>query len=264
MNPNAIVFDNSGTLLKRFKAIKNVKTNEFIHDINSLTIIDNLDFAALVILQFNTKCLLKINPNTSIFDLISQYNIDFTVSYSSKTIDESSILNIIKNDSTTISDITDGFKHLKKNVPHMDICNGTALILDCKNQEILYTITSSGLLFNNVKFTIQKLKELGYDIFIASGDRTEAILEITHLLNINPSHGFPTASPEKKREIVKSLKNNYDKVVMVGDGQNDYYALLEANIGVLTIAQSPIESDYLIEALNYIISDIIELLNLLN
>ncbi len=51
---------------------------------------------------------------------------------------------------------------------------------------------------------------------------------------------------------------------MVGDGQNDYYALLEANIGVLTIAQSPIESDYLIEASNYIISDIIELLNLLN
>ena len=51
---------------------------------------------------------------------------------------------------------------------------------------------------------------------------------------------------------------------MVGDGQNDYYALFEANIGVLTIAQSPIESDYLIEASNYIISDIIELLNLLN
>lgn len=113
MNPNAIVLDNSGTLLKRFKAIKNVKTNEFIHDINSLTIIDNLDFAALVILQFNTKSLLKINPNTSIFDLISQYNIDFTVSYSSKTIDESSILNIIKKDSTTISDLQMASNFLK-------------------------------------------------------------------------------------------------------------------------------------------------------
>ncbi len=39
MNPNAIVFDNSGTLLKRFKAIKNVKTNEFIYDINHLLLL---------------------------------------------------------------------------------------------------------------------------------------------------------------------------------------------------------------------------------
>ncbi len=84
----------------------------------------------------------------------------------------------------------------------MDICNGTALILDCKNQEILYTITSSGLLFNNVKFTIQKLKELGYDIFIASSDRTEAILELTHLLNINPSHSFLLLLLRKKERLL--------------------------------------------------------------
>ncbi|WP_295723428.1 HAD family hydrolase [uncultured Methanobrevibacter sp.] len=264
MNNKAIVFDNSGTILKRYKIIKNVKTGEFIDNINSLTIIDNLDSGALAILQFNTKCLFKLNSNTTIYDLISKYNIEFTVSYSTYNMDYNNIFNIIKEDPSTISDITDGINLLRENVPNMDICNGTALILDCKNHEILYTITSAGVLFDNLKFTINKLKEIGYDIFIASGDRTATIQYLCNILNIDSSHGFPTASPEDKRDIVKSLQEKYDCVVMVGDGQNDYYALSEANIGVLTIAQSPIESDKLISATNFIISDLLELLNILD
>ncbi|WP_461461104.1 HAD family hydrolase [Methanobrevibacter sp.] len=264
MISKAIVFDNSGTILKRYKIIKNVKTGEFIDDINSLTIIDNLDCGALVILQFNTNCPFKLKPNTTIYELISKYNIEFTVSYSSYKMDYNDIFNIIKDDPSTISDITDGIDLLIDKVPNMDIYNGTALILDCKNHEILYTITSAGVLFDNLKFTIDYLKDSGYDIFIASGDRSAAIQYLCNILKIDSSHGFPTASPEDKRDIVKSLKKKYDNVVMVGDGQNDYYALSEANIGVLTIAQSPIESDKLISASNYIISDLIELLNILD
>ena len=146
----------------------------------------------------------------------------------------------------------------------MDICNGTALILDCKNQEILYTITSAGVLFNNIKYTINILKNRGYDIFIASGDRSAAIQYLSKIFDIDPSHGFPTASPDRKKEIVNSLKDKYDFVAMVGDGQNDFLALSEADIGILTLAQSPLETDNLIKASDYIITDVIELLNILD
>ena len=50
---------------------------------------------------------------------------------------------------------------------------------------------------------------------------------------------------------------------MVGDGPNDYFALNQADCGILTIAQSFIEEDYLLVASDYIINDLIELLNIL-
>ena len=40
MTKKAIVFDNSGTLLERFRVIKDVSTGEFITNVNSLDLID--------------------------------------------------------------------------------------------------------------------------------------------------------------------------------------------------------------------------------
>ena len=55
MTKKAIVFDNSGTLLERFRVIKDVSSGEFITNINSLDLIDSCQNAALVVLQFNTN-----------------------------------------------------------------------------------------------------------------------------------------------------------------------------------------------------------------
>jgi len=264
MNKKAVVFDNSGTLIKRYKILKDVINKEFITDKNSFEIIHNFESAALVILQFNTSCLLKLNPNTKISDLIIDYNIKFSVSYSSTNLNNDDILDIIKNDDTAvISDITDGFSILKKQVPNMEICNGTALIIDCKNKRILYTITTAGKLFDNALYTVDKLKNRGYEIFIASGDRVGAIKTLTKFLDIDSSHGFPTASPIGKKNIIKDLQSEGYNVTMVGDGPNDYFALNQADCGILTIAQSFIEEDYLLVASDYIINDLIELLNIL-
>ncbi len=264
MRSKAIVFDNSGTLIERYRIIKDLNTGEFITDINSLSLIDNLDCGALAILQFNTGCLSKLDSDTLISDLINDYHIQFTVSYSTRRLSHDEILSIINNDDAVISDITEGFSILKKQVPNMEICNGTALILDCKNRNIAYTITTAGRFFNNAIFTVNQLKNRGYDIFIASGDRSDAIQTLTEFLDIDPSHGFPTATPLGKRDIVKSLRKDYDKVVMVGDGQNDYYAFQESDLAILTIAQSLIESDQLISSSDYIVDDLIELLNILH
>ena len=39
----AIVFDNSGTLLERYRVIKDVSTGELFTDVNSLHLIDSMD-----------------------------------------------------------------------------------------------------------------------------------------------------------------------------------------------------------------------------
>lgn len=71
----AIVFDNSGTLLERYRVIKDVSTGELFTDVNSLHLIDSMDSLALVVLQFNTNCLLNLDSNTLISDVIKQHKI---------------------------------------------------------------------------------------------------------------------------------------------------------------------------------------------
>ena len=82
MEKKAVVFDNSGTLLERYRVIKNLGNGELFTNINSLQLIDDIGDAALVILQFNTACLSKLDPNFRIYDLIKNYNIEFDISYS--------------------------------------------------------------------------------------------------------------------------------------------------------------------------------------
>ena len=81
MTKKAIVFDNSGTLIERFRVIKDVSTGELITHINSLDLIDSCLNAALVVLQFNTNRLKDLDPNTLISDFVLENNIDFDISY---------------------------------------------------------------------------------------------------------------------------------------------------------------------------------------
>ena len=256
MEKKAVVFDNSGTLLERYRVIKNLGNGELFTNINSLQLIDDIGDAALVILQFNTACLSKLDPNFRIYDLIKNFNIEFDISYSNYPFYKNEVLNILKNDSSTISAITDGFDILKKKVKNMHLCNGSAVILDIRNQKIGYTITSAGRLFPNVISTVNTLKNRGIDVYIASGDRSGAIKKLAEIIKIDENNAFPTASSRKKCEIVTHLQNEGYKVMMVGDGPNDIMAFKKADISVLTLEQKEEVSSKMYKSADYNINDI--------
>ena len=147
----AIIFDNSGTLIERYRVIKDVSNNYIFTDINSLDLIDAVDSLALVVLQFNTNRLLNLNPDTLISDVIRQFDIDFDVSFSNRSVKRDEVSEILLNENmATVSDITDGFDILREKIPEMELCNGSALIVDMDLSQIAYTITSAGKLFGNV------------------------------------------------------------------------------------------------------------------
>ena len=171
MTKKAIVFDNSGTLLERFRVIKNVSTGEFITHVNSLDLIDSYLNAALVVLQFNTNRLNELDPNTLISDFVLENNIDFDISYYSTEVSKEKITSILEKDTAVIKDITDTFPLLAERVPNMELCNGSAVIIDIAEERIAFTITSAGQLFSGVKDTIAKLQDKDIEVFIASGDR---------------------------------------------------------------------------------------------
>jgi Cu+-exporting ATPase len=84
---------------------------------------------------------------------------------------------------------------------------------------------------------------------------------LSHLtdLGIDLSRVHPVSSPARKRAIIEDLKRRYKRVVMVGDGLNDLYALEAADLGVLTVQQDTRPSQKLLSAADKIINNILEL-----
>jgi Cu+-exporting ATPase len=263
MTKKAIVFDNSGTLLERFRVIKDVSSGEFITNINSLDLIDSCQNAALVVLQFNTKYLKDLNPNTLISDFVLENNIEFEVSYSTTEVSKDDIKAILEKDTAVVKDISDTFPLLKERVPKMELCNGSAVIIDIAEERIAYTITSAGQLFTGVKDTIAQLQDNDIDVFIASGDRSGAIKRLANITGIPEDHAFPTANTHRKAEIVGNLQDEGYKVMMVGDGPNDVLAFQQADSAVLTVEQNDGEfPDKLKEYADFVIEDISQVLQI--
>lgn len=255
----AVVFDNSGTLIERYRVIKDVMSGNIFTDINSLDLIDQNDSLALVVLQYNTNKLLDLDPNTLISDVIKEYDIDFDVSFTSFETTKEEIKKILLNEkSAVVSDITDGFPILEKKVPHMELCNGSAVIIDMDIGIIAYTITSAGKLFDGVIDTVNDLKSQGCEIFLASGDRKGAINRLADMLDISKDNAHGSVSTRGKCEVVKSLQNDGYKVMMVGDGLNDVLAFKRADVSVLTIEQQEEVSPKLMDKTDYIIESISE------
>lgn len=256
----AIVFDNSGTLIERYRVIKDVFNGEIFTNINSLQLIDSADSLALVVLQFNTNKLLKLDPNTLISDVIKEYNIDFDVSFSNRQVSKADVKAILDNETTTtITDITDGFEILEEKIPHMELCNGSALIVDMELGQVAYTITSAGKLFPKVFETIETLKSRGIEIYIASGDRKGAINRLANMLDVPEDNAYGSVSTRGKCEVVSILQKSGFKVMMVGDGLNDLLAFNKADVSVLTIEQQEEVSPKMLDKTDYVINDIFEI-----
>ncbi len=255
----AVVFDNSGTLIERYRVIKDVINNYIFTDINSLDLIDQADALALVVLQFNTNKFLKLDPNTLVSDVIKEYEIDFDISFSTKQVSKAEVKDILDNEtSAKISDITDGFDILKEKISNMELCNGSALIVDMDLGVVAYTITSAGRFFPKVFETVETLKSRGIEIFIASGDRKGAINRLANMLDVPEDNAFGTVSTRGKCEVISILKDGGYKVMMVGDGLNDILAFKKADVSVLTIEQQEEVSPKMLDKTDYVIEDIFD------
>ena len=255
----AIVFDNSGTLIERYRVIKDVTSGKLFTDINSLDLIDQTDSLALVVLQYNTNKLLDLDPDTLLSDVIKEFDIDFDISFTNCKTNKEEVKDILFNEKfAVISDITDGFPILRKKVPHMELCNGSAVILDMHLGIISYTITSAGKLFDGVQETIGDLQSQGYEIVLASGDRKGAINRLAEMLGVKKDNAHGSVSTRGKCEVVKSLQDDGYQVMMVGDGLNDVMAFNRADVSVLTIEQQEEVSPKLMDKTDYIIESIRE------
>ena len=102
------------------------------------------------------------------------------------------------------------------------------------------------------KATLDYFKKEGVDIKIISGDSEQMIINIAKRLGfsdirsidmsknktnrnkaiVNEYNVFARVSPEQKRDLIKSLKENGHVVAMTGDGVNDVLALKESDCSI--------------------------------
>jgi Cu2+-exporting ATPase len=77
---------------------------------------------------------------------------------------------------------------------------------------------------------LQRLRELGLNIALASGDNEAAVARVATALAIDDYRSG--CSPEDKLKLIHSMQESGDTVIMVGDGINDAPVLAGADASV--------------------------------
>lgn len=262
MVKKAVVFDNSGTLIERYRALKHIQTGLICDNISSLDIVDNGIERALVVLQTDpAKCIINAKPHQTIFEFINRNKIDIAISYSTAEIKKEEIMDAIKDDQSKVKDIQDTIKAVMDKKYNVQICSGSGIIVALNMKKIEFTISSGGKIFPEVRDVVKELQNQEIDIFIASGDRKGSLQKLAEYIGVPKENVFDTADAWKKMEIIKGLKQNY-KVMMVGNSVNDIFALEEADVGVLTQQQKENNPEKLYNAADVIVENIKEILDI--
>ncbi|WP_185856372.1 heavy metal translocating P-type ATPase [Blattabacterium cuenoti] len=104
------------------------------------------------------------------------------------------------------------------------------------NNELIGSFLFRNYYRNGIEKIFQNLKK--YKIIILSGDNNE--LEKKYLKSILPQSSkiFFNQSPEEKLNYVKKLQKKGEKVMMFGDGINDFSALNQSEVGI-AVSENP-------------------------
>ena len=110
------------------------------------------------------------------------------------------------------------------------LSEGKTIMLIAISKKIAGVIAVSDLVKENSQLAVSKMKELGLEVAMITGDNKKTAEIIGKSLGI--SRIFSEVLPEEKEDYVKKLQSEGKFTAMVGDGVNDAPALARANIGI--------------------------------
>ena len=216
---NAVLLDKTGTVTKGKPEVTDVLA--FREDM--------LDYAvsaesasehplAHAIVEYGKKQAISLKPLEH-FSAITGHGIE-------AVIDGKSILigtrKLMKERSVAISVHEDKMVELEK--------QGKTVMLVAIDGQLAGIIAVADTVKESSKEAIQTLKQMGIDVYMATGDNQRTAEAIANEVGIE--HVYAEVLPENKANIVEELQKQGKRVAMVGDGINDAPALAKADIGM--------------------------------
>ncbi|MED3785067.1 heavy metal translocating P-type ATPase [Geobacillus stearothermophilus] len=216
---NAVLLDKTGTVTKGKPEVTDVLA--FREDM--------LDYAvsaesasehplAHAIVEYGKKQAISLKPLEH-FSAITGHGIE-------AVIDGKSILigtrKLMKERSVAISVHEDKMVELEK--------QGKTVMLVAIDGQLAGIIAVADTVKESSKEAIQTLKQMGIDVYMATGDNQRTAEAIANEVGIE--HVYAEVLPEDKANIVEELQKQGKRVAMVGDGINDAPALAKADIGM--------------------------------
>ncbi len=250
----AVIFDVAGTMLKMYRVAKDISRNVIMKGIVTTELVMETDGRALVIPQLDPVEVMETPPEMPLSIFFRGRDRDVKISCSSTPVSEEEALSVLLSSEVEVSNLQETLTAVCARCPRFYYTTG--LIVDVEAGKVTHSISTGGMPFPALVVVLKELEGMGADIYVASGDSMRSLSSLTRCRGIKEERIYPASKPRQKEEIVKSLKNDYRLVVMVGDGLNDRYALEAADLGVLTVQQDSRPTTDLIEAADEVIDDI--------
>ncbi len=107
---------------------------------------------------------------------------------------------------------------------------GKTIAIVVSNDKVQGIIALADIIRNESRETVRKLKNLGFEVTMITGDNIATAEYVAEELGIDVH--FAEVLPDKKARKIRQLQKQGKKVAMVGDGINDAPALAQADVGI--------------------------------
>ena len=251
----AVVFDSAGTLLRTYRVVKNIPKGEILTDVETTAITAASDDRALLVLNVRSREVMKAPPELLLSEYLGTSQVGFGVACANRVFTHAEAADVLYGDRVAkVADLQECIREVwaRCRLEALVVID-SGVILNFLSGIIEFTVTSGGRPFSGAVETIEELQRMGIAAYIASGDRASKLERIADHLRIPRDHVYGVATPTIKARIVEDLKEQYDLVVMVGDGINDLPAFGKADVSVLTLQQPGEKPGSLYEASDHVV-----------
>ena len=258
----AVVFDSAGTLLNTYRVAKDIGNNKLLPGIETTTLTFSSPDRVLIVLPVHSKDIIGTQKDQLLSTYLVENNIRFGVSCTRKIITAEAIGDVLYTDTRArVEDLQECIKNVWTMCKAESVLTlNSGAIVNMAQDTIEFAITAGGWPFDGAKETITALHRMGVPTYIASGDRSTKLEKMADHLGIPRDRVYGVATPSVKAQIVIDLKEEYDRVLMVGDGINDLCALEKADIAILTVQQPGDRPEGLYKAADYVVRNVGEVL----
>lgn len=260
----AVVFDSAGTLLNTYRVAKDIANRKLLPGIETTTLTFSSPDRVLIVLPVHSKDLMATPPEALLSEYLVRHDIGFGISCTRKITTADEIGDILyADDSTRVGDLQECIRNVWTVCKEESVVTlNSGAIINMAERRIEFAITAGGWPFDGAKDAITALHRMGVPTFIASGDRVTKLERMADHLGIPRDRVYGVATPTVKAQIINDLRQEYDRVLMVGDGINDLCAMRNADIAILTVQQPGDRPEDLYKEADYVVKSVGEVVTI--